>query len=208
VKRNAPLVLSFIAGFIMILAFFFDAEPLAVAEKEIQNYGVIVAAFALGIASVNLVQVHARKISRETNVMERIYSALLIVGLVGMAFVGITQGQSSDTFQFWFNSVMSPSGATVFAMGAFYIASAAFRSFRIKNVDSTLLLISAAIVMLGGVPIGEAISSRIPEMSDWIFDIPNMAATRGMMIGAGIGAIGSGVRVLLGIERSYIGRTE
>ena len=206
-KRNAPLILSFVAGLVMILAFFFQSEPLTVAQNEIQSYGVILAAFALGIASVNLIQVHARNISRGTT-LERVYSVLLIVALAGMAVVGITQGQSSPTFQFWFNSIMSPGQSTVWALGAFYIASAAFRAFRIKNVDSTVLLISAAVVMLGGVPIGEAIWGGFPGFSKWINDIPNMAGMRGMMIGAGIGAIGGGVRMLLGIERSYIGRSE
>jgi len=191
----------------MILAFFFESQTLTVAENEIQNYGVILAAFALGIASVNLIQVHARNISRGTT-LERVYSAILIVSLVGMALVGITKGQNHPTFQFWFNAIMAPSQSTVWALGAFYIASAAFRAFKIKNVDSTVLLISAAIVMLGGVPIGEAIWGGFPGFSKWINDIPNMAGMRGMMIGAGIGAIGAGVRMLLGIERSYLGRSE
>lgn len=191
----------------MILAFFFTAEPLTVAQNEVQNYGVIMAAFALGIASVNLVQVHLRNVSRGTT-MERVYSIVLLIALAGMAAIGITQGQTSATFQFWFNSIMAPGQSTVWALGAFYIASAAFRAFRIKNVDSAVLLISAAIVMLGGVPIGEAIWGGFPGLSGWINDIPNMAGMRGMMIGAGIGAIGGGVRMLLGIERSYIGRSE
>jgi hypothetical protein len=207
VKRNAPLFVSFVAGLIMILAFFFESGPLTAAQNELQNYGVILAAFALGVASVNLIQVHARNIARGTT-MERVYSAILIVSLVGMALVGIIKGQNSSIFQFWFNSIMAPSQATVWALGAFYIASSAFRAFRIKNVDSTVLLVSAAIVMLGGVPIGEAIWGGFPGLSEWINNIPNMAGMRGMMIGAGIGAIGAGVRMLLGIERSYIGRSE
>ncbi len=191
----------------MILAFFFTAAPLTSAQNEIQNWGVIMSAFALGIASVNLVQVHIKNLSRGT-VLDRIYSAVLLVALAGMTILGVSKGQNHPTFQFWFNSVMAPSQSTVWALGAFYIGSSAYRAFRIKNVDSAVLLISAAIVMMGGVPIGEAIWKGFPSLSKWINDIPNMAGMRGMMIGAGIGAIGGGMRMLLGIERSHLGRSE
>jgi len=37
-------------------------------------------------------------------------------------------------------------------------------------------------------------------------DYPNMAGQRGIIIGAAIGALSLGLRILVGLERSYLGQ--
>jgi hypothetical protein len=93
----------------------------------------------------------------------------------------------------------------MFALLAFFIASAAFRAFRMRNVESGLLLGAAILVMLGLVPIGRAISPMFPQIQEWIVDVPNNAGRRAIMMGAALGAIATGLRVILGLERSHLG---
>ena len=202
-KRVARIV-TFVVGCIMVLAFFFDVRFLSAAEAEIQDWGIIIAAFALVVASVNLIQVNLKKVLKGDPV-DRICSILLLISLFSMGIIGITQGPTSETYQFLFNSVMAPGQSTVWAIGVFYIASAAYRAFRVRNADAGFLLFSAAFVMLAAVPIGEIIWNKIPYISDWIYEVPNMAGMRGMLIGAGVGAFSGSLRVLLGIERTYSG---
>jgi hypothetical protein len=94
---------------------------------------------------------------------------------------------------------------TMFSLLAFFIASAAFRAFRMRSFEATLLAIAAVIVMLGRVPVGAQIWDKLPVISDWIMNVPQMAAKRAIMIGAALGAISTGLKVILGIERNYLG---
>ena len=71
-----------------------------------------------------------------------------------------------------------------------------------------MLLIAAAVVMLGAVPIGAAlplIGDDMPKITDWLLGVPNVAARRAIFIGAALGAVATGLRVILGIERSHLG---
>jgi hypothetical protein len=51
-------------------------------------------------------------------------------------------------------------------------------------------------VTLGLVPI-------LPELKDWILDVPTLAGVRGILLGVALGALLTGIRLLLGVERPY-----
>jgi hypothetical protein len=61
------------------------------------------------------------------------------------------------------------------------------------------------------VPVGAAIWGQdsflggFPGIKDWIMSVPNMAAKRAILMGAALGAISTGIRVILGIERAHLG---
>jgi nucleoside permease NupC len=93
----------------------------------------------------------------------------------------------------------------MFSLLAFFIASAAFRAFRARNVEATLMLATSIVVMLGVIPVGEWIHEGMPELKDWILNYANNAGRRAILIGAALGAVATGLRVILGIERSHLG---
>ena len=64
-------------------------------------------------------------------------------------------------FQWMFKYIFSPLSATMFALLAFFVASASFRAFRARNLEASLLLVAGIIIMLGRVPVGSLISSWV-----------------------------------------------
>jgi hypothetical protein len=112
---------------------------------------------------------------------------------------------------FLYNQVYSSMQGTMFALLAFFIASAAFRAFRVRTLEAGLLAAAALIVMLGRVPIGDQMTAWLPAplrlgaVQDWIMNVPQNAAKRAILMGAALGVMATGLRVILGIERSYLG---
>jgi hypothetical protein len=110
-----------------------------------------------------------------------------------------------------FVDVSTPMAGTMFAMLAFYISSAAYRAFRARSAEATLLLLTASIVMLWRVPMGEALLNNISHylpgfINTYIMNGVNMSVQRGIIMGAALGAASMSLRILVGIERTYMGR--
>lgn len=104
-----------------------------------------------------------------------------------------------------YDHVFAPCNATMFALLAFFVASAAFRAFRARNVEAGLLLGAAIVVLLARAPIGAQLSDWLPDLAQWILDVPSNGSRRAIMMGAAVAAIATSLRVILGLERSHLG---
>ena len=146
----------------------------------------------------------------------------------------------------------------MFALLAFFVASASFRAFRARNFEASLLLVAGIIIMLGRVPVGSLISSWtimyilafsigiginsyvknrnvmfgwilgscgaitgfgmtmgwpidqpaiffLPALQEWIYLVPNLAGSRAILIGIGLGIVATSLRYIFGLEKSYLG---
>lgn len=78
---------------------------------------------------------------------------------VGAAQWGNHLLMRGSLFNWMFWKWFTPLSATMFALLAFFVASASYRAFRIRNFEATLLLVAGIILMLGRVPIGSKISA-------------------------------------------------
>ena len=213
-RRQVPLVLCFVFGIVMALTEFSPHQWSKWINKEVIEWTLVIGPFALVLAIATLVQTHWTRIRRRSEYWQ--YSFLVFIGMIVMLGFGIPLGQKSSVFVWLFEYVQVPMDATMFSLLAFFIASAAYRAFRARTLEATLLLGAALIVMIGNVPIGDVIWNTVMPFRDnlpsdarqWILDNPNLSARRGIILGISLGVISQSIRIILGIERSYLGGVE
>jgi hypothetical protein len=215
-KREIPLFITAVIGLFMILSFFVPHELVSVPADFLQACAIILVAFGYVLGGANALRVNFDSIYKRQPGWA--YKALLVAALLTTVTIGALDGArhngaflTQGTRSKWiYDQLYSPMAATMFSLLAFFIASAAFRAFRIRTVEAGLLAVAALLVMLGRVPVGNFATSWLPEplqlgaIQDWIMNVPQNAAKRAILIGAALGVMATGLRVILGIERSYL----
>lgn len=212
-KRQLPLVLVFIFGVFMIFQYFIPHEISEKVFEFLLDWIYIIGIFALALGIWSLIRVSWDKIQKRKENWP--YAIVTLFGLAAMIFFGFDYCQhffSSEGLQnyMWlnfFDYIMIPIQATMFSLLAFFIASAAYRAFRARSLLASLLLIAALIVMLRFNPfLGDAVGNLMERTASWLLNVPNLAAKRGIIIGVGLGIVATALKVILGIERNYLGK--
>jgi hypothetical protein len=224
-RRPIIVTATFLAGLFYAVEFFLPAggpkneNALTFAVPTVGNLLSILKAFTLGLGIISLVRVHAGNIIKAKPGFEN--SIILLIGMVTMAVAGLYYDKTIF-FRSLFRDMLANFDAAMFAMLAFYIVGAAYRAFRIRSAEATLLMLSALVVMLGQVPIGQAITSGLPQkgsflsllrldnISNWLLTSINAPAMRAIEFGIGIGLLGIALRLWLSLERGayFEARTE
>jgi hypothetical protein len=230
-KRTVPLVIVFTTAVVLIVAFFIPHKPFGDLESRFLNWYAIVAGFTLLLGLDSLTRHHLTQVWRRRPGWP--YSLMLVLSLAVTVVLGLyswfkyrSPFDLRAPFMWLYTFMIIPLQSTMFASLAFFIVSAAYRAFRIRNFAATLLLIAACLVMIGNVPLGGTIWRAIASLvhgvvpgidltklmqveafaaiKDWLMSIPQAAASRGISIGLTLGGIAMSLRIILGIERTYM----
>lgn len=222
-----PLIagVTFIAGLFFAAEFFLPVAPpgapnagqnfLTPYLKPVSAWTTVLQAFALGIGIYSLVSVHLRNISRKRQGYG--FSIVLLGAILAMAVPAIWKEYTTDArvkglYTIIYDGGFNALNATMFSVVAFYIVSAAYRAFRIRSLEATIILISAFLIMLGQVTVGQALTNWIPtegfarnfrveSISNWILTRVNSPAVLAIEFGVGIGALATSLRLWLSLER-------
>jgi hypothetical protein len=218
-KRTLPLILVLVFGIIGILTYFLPHRIVQDYDSLFRNNTIrIISSFGLVLGLSSLLRHHTLRIQRKKENWQ--YSwitliALAVTGIIGLFGGGLDPNRhgliptSIGGFSFHittlFTYLIIPISATMFAILAFYMASASYRAFRARNLEATVLLVAAFIVMIGSVPLSRQILDTLPGFAQYILDIPNTASKRGIAFGVGLGSIATSLKIILGIERGWLG---
>lgn len=216
VRQQVPLLIALVTGLVMIAQYYVPNRLSQTLGSRAADSYIIVQGIVIYLGILSLLHVHIRKISRREAGWG--YSLFVFLGMVAMVAAGIHSRGRFDpgtTYKWAYDHTIVPLGGTLFSILAFFIASAAFRAFRARSLDATLLLLAAVIVMFGNVFWGEYLvgwASGNAQLARtavaWIMDVPNVAAFRGIVIGVALGIIATSLKIIFGIERGYLGDSE
>ena len=236
-------VVTFIVGLFFAAEFFLpvgedNKNILTDPFQKMQGSLQVITALSLGLGTYGLVRLHLR------NTVQRRpqwgYSVVLLTAFIVMAFFSIWNTMAEkglfglertqlleDAFTLLFDYTLIQLDATMFSLIAFYIFSAAYRAFRIRSIEASILMFTAMLVMIGIVPLGKLISDsiglpavqtaemrtnpfmlenilynlRLPQIAGWIQETLNAPVQRAIEFGVGIGALAMAIRLWLSLER-------
>jgi len=205
-RLQIPLAIILIMGIFTLVTSFIPAKPIADLNQMFRNWYIGIITFFIFLGTFNLARSNAEKIKKRGRDWQ--YSIILLAFLGGMLFFGFYKGRASTEegrpFMYLYFNVQFPLESTMYSLLAFFVTSASFRAFRARNKEALCLLLAALIIMLGRVPVGTSIWKGFPTVTEWIMNYPNAAAKRGIRLGIDLGLISMALRMILGIERSYM----
>jgi hypothetical protein len=232
-KKFIIVITTFLGGLFYVLEFFLPAKSHIIFfwTKDGKNVfspwmaplgsaALVIGSFTVLLGVINLVMVHGGHIRRRRAGWPN--SAAFFLALFAMTFFGLWEAYGAHKTGFgkaahWLYLGLFQGGyislsSTMFSLLAFYMAAAAFRAFRLRSIEASVLVIAAFLVMLGQVPLGMAATSwlpkaglasnfRIENIALWILGVINMAGLRAVGFGIGVGALAMSLRLWLNLER-------
>jgi hypothetical protein len=210
---------------------------LADSNSVVGTIAQVLAAFMFGLGIFSIVKIHGTKIMKRQK--DWAFSIVLLVSLFSLVFLGygdfhIREATKTMDFDnptnwgainmgrdFLFEGLLQQMDAAMFSIIAFFILSAAYRAFRARSVEATILLGTALIVILSlmGVvafawdQLVDTVSGqpglkhdilqnlRISEIAKWIRGTFQTPAITGIKFGIGLGTLSMALRIWLGLEK-------
>ena len=204
-KRTIPAAIAIAVGLSVLVAVMIPDPSLDAIGTYLINTAVIVAAFALFLGVINVLQVHARKI--HSGQPGSVFSVVLVASMLVVLAIGLPSlpgrpsGPTQPVIQWIFNNIQLPIQASLSALLVFFLVTAIYRLLLVRSLESVVMLIVVLLVLLGQSALG--LVPALPKLKDWILEVPTLAGVRGILLGVALGALLTGVRLLLGLERPY-----
>ena len=229
-KKWLTIVCTFLAGLFFIFEYFWPAHikmedgrmgnwvtPL---QEPVSDYVTNIMIWMIFLGVISLTYVHGKRLlARRPGWHNSLAFFLAFIAMTVASFWSNMGKATIDSavpsiviYNSLYNGLLINLDSAMFALLAFYIASASYRAFRVRTVEAVLLMISALVIMLGLVSFGVALTSFIPadtpfaifrleQLSTWLMQYINMPAQRAVTIGVMVGSLAMAMRLWLSLER-------
>jgi len=203
-RKEGPMILTVISSLVVVFSTYFFLGQKWNLMAPLNNWFQISYSIAMALGFINLTAIHGKYIQRKREGW--FYSIILLVSMYAYLVLGMIQTHNGLQFNWIYENAYSPLSSSMFALVAFFITSAAYRVFRIRTKEATILLVCAVFVMLGRAPIGDAMwGGWSGFVNKWVMGTMNVAGMRGINLGIYVGAFATALRIMLGLERAHIG---
>jgi hypothetical protein len=194
---------------LLVLAGYFIHDQGAVLlglRLLLMRWAVLVAAAGLIMGLINLLAVHLNKVNLQEAGWP--YSALLILFFFLTLLLGLIFGSDNRVILLLFNHFQKPVEASLMGLLAVTLTLAGYRLiWRRKDLFSLVFAGVALVVLVGTGPwlLGEqsALRELAGQFRNWLAQVGAAGGARGILLGVALGAITTGLRVLMGADRPY-----
>lgn len=210
------------------------------ATAVFKDFGTILPAFMLGLGVYSLLRIHVGRLVKQQK--DWVYSLALLTSMAAMSTFGywswyVEKFESPKTDwtmranwklpqfgrDFLFDGMLQQMDAAMFSIIAFFILSAAYRAFRIRSIEATIMLAIALLMMLNTMGIVQFWSSqffdkmtggdansflnnlKLDEVANWFKNQMQVPSLRALDFGVAIGAFAMAVRIWLNLEKGGTG---
>jgi hypothetical protein len=164
----------------------------------------ITIALTIVLGVLNLLGVHIGRIfrRREASTASPLAALYSLVLLLSFALVVVSYARDRETSMILLEKVQFPVEAALAGLLLFALVAGAFRMMRERVTwSATLFIVTLLLVLLSALPATNG--ETVQDVYEWLLDIPVTAGARGLLMGIALATLVTGVRVLIGIDRSY-----
>ena len=171
------------------------AETLALPGDVLLRLVVIVVALSVVIGIANLLYVHVGRVARG-----KVYSGVLLASFAVTIYWHLTKQGDPSLLE----AVQVPIESSLAALLFVTLVAGASRVMQ-KRADiwGLLFVVVLTIVLVASLPLAEI--EPVRAWRDWLMRVPVSAGARAFLLGIALATVVTGVRVLLGQDRSYRG---
>ncbi len=213
-------VIAVSTGLVTLLAYFIPLDLLVGLRLALVSLVSLLAAWAVLAGALNLLIVHSRKFANQAP--GGLYSVFVVLGFLAVLvgnlvapFLGWGQGAASAANSWFLTYLLSAGGASLAALIAFFLVYAGYRLLRLKRGGPPSLMIVVfvvsavlALIALAPWPAGAPdptllAGTTLHDVVRTLTRVPAIAGARGLLLGIALGAVATGLRLLLGLDRPY-----
>ncbi len=198
-KQRTPVIIAAVSGVLLLIAFFF--QPFTSPYLGlVLNWAIILASVTLLVAIASLVVTHIRFIINGRKGF--LFSLVFILAFVLTVFFGLYLGIDDKQYLEAIHTVLVPIQSALMGLIALVLMSAAVKLFRTRGWSILTVSFGGSALVFLFLNLGFLRLDFSEGLNDVIAVVQRLPVigARGLLIGAGLGALLMGLRVLFGQE--------